>query len=79
METEAKKRGRALQIVYSTEAVEKFKDRLTPDHFAILMCSTAGDYASISSTLNLKIGTVKSRLNRARIAIATEIKKKKQP
>lgn len=56
--------------IYAAETIEAHADKLTEQHRAILMLATAGDYRSITHTLEIPIGTVKSRLNRARAALA---------
>lgn len=53
------------------EQIVACRDLLRPEHFDVL--TAAGDgviYKEMAASLNLKIGTVKSRLNRARAALA---------
>jgi DNA-directed RNA polymerase specialized sigma24 family protein len=53
----------------SAEIVQAYFDqhRLSPDHKAILDAFNEGaEYGAIAVAMNLKVGTVKSRLNRAR-------------
>lgn len=70
METQASKRGRTPKHTFSTGLVERFENELTPAHFAILMAITNGGYAGASAALSIPVGTCKSRLNRARAALA---------
>ena len=61
----------------TTEQIEACQNDLSEEHFAILMASTAGDYRSIAALFDMKIGTVKSRLNRARAKLAKVVKARK--
>jgi DNA-directed RNA polymerase specialized sigma24 family protein len=55
---------------YTQESLARYQDRLSPRYFAVLMASTAGDYRAIAEGLGINMGTVKSRLHRARKALA---------
>lgn len=50
--------------------IEACSERLRPNHLKILRASMEGSYADMAQVLSLNIGTVKSRLNRARAALA---------
>ncbi len=60
---------------FSQEAVAAYKDELSKNHFAILIlaCASAGEYQPICVALNLPLGTVKSRLHRARKVLSALI------
>ena len=50
--------------------IEEHKDKLAAKHVAILTAFAGGiSYATMAEDKSLNIGTVKSRLNRARIAL----------
>lgn len=50
--------------------IEEHKDKLTTEHAVILTAFAGGvDYGTMAADMNLNIGTVKSRLNRARSAL----------
>lgn len=52
------------------EQIVACKDKLAPEHFDVLCAAADGaKYNAIAQALNLKVGTVKSRLNRAREAM----------
>ena len=52
------------------ELIEQHKDKLTDDHVIILNAVACGiNYGTMAADMNLNIGTVKSRLNRARSAL----------
>lgn len=56
-------------------AVERALDRLKPEHRAVLVLRDVRDldYEAIGASLDLPIGTVKSRLFRARAALRREL------
>lgn len=58
---------------FSIEEIEAHKDKLNARHYAILKAAICSDYKGIEAALQLLPGTVKSRLNRARTAIAAAI------
>jgi len=68
---------------HAQDVVESFEEKLSAEHFAILMAAAATDraYASISAVFSDKIplGTIKSRLNRARASIEALIEQQKEP
>lgn len=67
---------------HAQEVVESFEDKLSTEHFAILMAAagTDGTYASISAVFEneIPLGTIKSRLNRARATIEALIEDEKR-
>ena len=65
------------QTNYAPETVERYRDALSKKHFAVLTAAPAcgGNYAAMAAALDLKIGTVKSQMNRARKALALLIEK----
>ena len=55
---------------FTAEDLAAHAESLTPPHLTILRASlTQSSYAELSAGLGLKEGTVKSRLNRARLAL----------
>jgi DNA-directed RNA polymerase specialized sigma24 family protein len=57
-------------VGYTLDTLERFKDKLSAEHFNVLRASLSGQsYSATAATLSIKVGTVKSRLNRARIAL----------
>jgi DNA-directed RNA polymerase specialized sigma24 family protein len=59
---------------FTTDQIEAFGPVLSKDHFQILMEARAsGNYDDMSAVLGLPKGTVKSRLHRARAALAAAI------
>lgn len=62
------------QACYTAEQIAPHKDRLTPEHFAILMAMADGKTRkSAAEALGIPVGTQKSRLSRARKALAAMI------
>ena len=50
--------------------IEEHSEKLRPEHVAVLKAFAAGSsYDGIAADLHLNIGTVKSKLNRARTAL----------
>ena len=50
--------------------IEEHKDKLTTEHVAVLTAFASGaTYGTMAEEQALNIGTVKSRLNRARLAL----------
>lgn len=62
---------RALQDNELQQAIQNCIQRLSPDHRAVLVMSDVEDmpYQEIADALNANVGTVKSRLSRARLAM----------
>lgn len=56
----------ARHVVLTEAEIDRYATRLTADHFAVLMLLTATNYAGIAALLKIPVGTVKSRINRAR-------------
>jgi DNA-directed RNA polymerase specialized sigma24 family protein len=58
---------------YTFQQIEAHKSKLTPAHYDVLMASTRiggqQTYHDVAIDLHLSVGTVKSRLNRARNAL----------
>lgn len=54
------------RVNFSHEEIDRFADRLRQEHVAVLRLSDGLSYEGISAELNIPIGTVRSRLNRAR-------------
>ena len=53
-----------------TEAqVQACAGKITEQHFEVLRASLTLPYSGIAKELNIKVGTVRSRLNRARAAL----------
>lgn len=53
------------------EQIVACRDLLRPEHVAVLCAAGDGaGYVAMAAALGLKVGTVKSRLNRARAALA---------
>ena len=67
-------RGRPKQSALSPEQIATFAPRLRPQYAAVLYLSGDLSYEGIAADLNISIGTVKSRLSRAREQIARFIK-----
>ena len=55
--------------------IEACSQRLKPSHLKILRSSMGSNYPEMAKVLEINIGTVKSRLHRARAALAAELKK----
>ena len=53
----------------TSEQIEACVSSLSENHSAILRLSLTEDYSTISKSLGIRLGTVKSRLNRARLAL----------
>ena len=53
----------------TAEQINACADTLTADHMAILLASLTTSYENIAADFDLNVGTVKSRLNRARVAL----------
>lgn len=64
---------------HSQQVVEGFQKKLSTEHFAILMAASVdGTYQTIAAVFpGLPMGTIKSRLNRARLALEDLIAKEK--
>jgi DNA-directed RNA polymerase specialized sigma24 family protein len=62
---------------YAIDTIEAYKSRLSTDHFNVLVVAAtcAGNYRSMVEALSTPEGTVKSRLSRARKALAALIEK----
>lgn len=64
-------RGRPKQrTAFSAEEIAKYAMRLHPHHHAILSLANNLSYDGLAADLNISLGTVKSRLSRARAEIA---------
>lgn len=64
-------RGKPAQrTAFSVEEIEKHMGQLRPHHAAVLERSNDLSYEGIAAELNISRGTVKSRLNRGRAALA---------
>lgn len=63
---EKPKRGRAPERPFAVKLVEQFESKLTKPHFDVLMAATVHNYEGISLALGIPLGTVRSRLHRAR-------------
>lgn len=61
---------RKYQVYTDLQVIGAYEDDLSPQHFQVLCASAAGkSYEQIAAELAMPIGTVKSRLNRARNAL----------
>lgn len=69
---------RATVSTYTKEQIEACRSDLTRAHYAILMAEFGKDYATVAQTLNLPLGTVKSRLNRARKRLVAALEKARE-
>lgn len=55
---------------FAVDQIERFKRHLTDEHFNILMAAeSTDDMKTTAAALSIPIGTVKSRLHRARSAL----------
>lgn len=52
--------------VHSLPLVEALKPRLRPADYNLLVQATASDYATLARMFGVPVGTLKSKLNRAR-------------
>lgn len=66
-------RGRPKRTAFSPEEIAKYAPRLSPQYAAVLELSGTLSYEGIAADLNISIGTVKSRLSRARAQIVAFI------
>jgi len=62
----------------TAEQIASCSARLTKDHVEILTASLDGGYAAAAELFGLPLGTVKSRLNRARTALAAALAKSQE-
>lgn len=58
---------KAKYLLITADMIRKEECHLSSDHRAVLLAATSHNtYVAIAQELGLKVGTVKSRLNRAR-------------
>lgn len=62
-------------ISFTAEDLQSAAASLKPEHVAVLAASLTGGYAKTAADLGIKIGTVKSRLSRARAALEAVLAK----
>ena len=62
-------RGVNSQYKITEAQVQACAGKVTEQHFEILWASLTLPYSGIAKELNIKVGTVRSRLNRARAAL----------
>ena len=63
-------RGYPSRQLFSAEEISAQESKLKSSHFAILMASLTHDYAAMAAMFNVSMGTIRSRLHRARQAMA---------
>lgn len=65
---------------YDAETVNAFRSELGKDHFEVLMAvTTTTKYEVLAARLLIPVGTVRSRLNRARLKLAKLIAEQAVP
>jgi DNA-directed RNA polymerase specialized sigma24 family protein len=58
------------EIIEAFKPQDRAKGRLSPQHYALLASDAAGNnYEQIATALNMPLGTVKSGLHRAKVAL----------
>lgn len=62
-----RRKGHVLTGIGFLKSDIEFIDQMSPEHFAIL--TTKGSYKDKAKALNIPVGTVRSRLHRARKAV----------
>lgn len=75
-ETRPRKPGARFRGFRPTDQDEELLDQLEPPHRDILRAS--GSYREISESLNIPLGTVRSRMHRARSALVA-LRKQREP
>lgn len=64
---------------YSEAVIERYKLLFTSEQYLLLIAHTENDYKKLSETYVVPLGTIKSRINRARTVIARALAEDKHP
>jgi DNA-directed RNA polymerase specialized sigma24 family protein len=68
------------EFEFAAEQIDAFKERLSKEHFNILKAAAAASWSTrtIATNLSIPLGTVKSRLYRARRALCELIERQRE-